>query len=224
MKYFFPHEFNSRNDRKLKLVLCRFGLAGIGLFWCIVEMLYSENGRLPLYDIDLISRELNVSEKDITDLLNLKISDEETLFSSDNKYFWNETVLKKLEIINKKTQAAKNSAAKRWAMQTQCDSNTTAQKEVKELEECLHFGTFQHVNLTKIEYERLFKRFGKEIFNEAIYLLDRWLHKGRGNAKKYIGKNHYAHFRADRWAINEAKKALGIDDKEEQPHKPNWSV
>ena len=56
-KYYFPHEYDSQNDRKLKLVIQKLGVAGIGLYWIIVERLYKENGYLPISDIDLIAFE-----------------------------------------------------------------------------------------------------------------------------------------------------------------------
>ena len=46
--YYFPHDYNARNDPKLQDVLIEHGAAGLGVFWCIVEQLYEQGGELPL--------------------------------------------------------------------------------------------------------------------------------------------------------------------------------
>ena len=60
------------------------------------------------------------------------------------------------------------------------------------------------VNLTSNQYEILSKRYGKELFAHALSILDNWLKSGSPMTAKYIGKNHYAHFRSDGWVVNEA--------------------
>jgi len=63
------------------------------------------------------------------------------------------------------------------------------------------------VNLTSNQYKSLIKRYGGEIVDKAIVLLDNWLDSGSSNAIKYLGKNNYGHFRSDGWVINEAQRA-----------------
>ena len=48
MKEYFSHDYNARNDPKLQEVLCEHGVAGLGVFWAIIENLYEQGGELPL--------------------------------------------------------------------------------------------------------------------------------------------------------------------------------
>lgn len=215
-KYYFPHEFNSQNDRKLKLILHKFGLAGIGLYWCIAERLYCENGYLPISDISLIASELGTTSEFVNELLDLKINNNEKLFDRDEDCFWNNTVLEKIEIINKKTQIARENAQKRWNQQKQpqSDSNAVADSKVsklkttKPIKEYLKLDGLSFINLTQKEYETLIKKYGQDRTITAIKIFDNWLEKKGKTASQYIGKPHYAHFKSDGWIWERADAQL----------------
>ncbi len=64
------------------------------------------------------------------------------------------------------------------------------------------------VNLTSNQYETLLKKYGCKILKTALKILDKWLKSGSPEAVRYVGKNNYAHFRADGWVINEAIRNL----------------
>lgn len=79
----------------------------------------------------------------------------------------------------------------------------------------------EFVNLTEKQYDKLIEKFGDAVTHKAIELLDNWLAKGSPTAKGYIGKNHYAHFRADNWCVKQAQELV----KEQQSQfEPNWSI
>ena len=61
------------------------------------------------------------------------------------------------------------------------------------------------VILTEHQYNTLVERYGKILFQKALSIFDEWL-KTSPVGNKYIGKNNYAHFRADGWVINMAKQ------------------
>ena len=62
------------------------------------------------------------------------------------------------------------------------------------------------VILTPIQYGSLLEKYGYELLQKALFILDNWLKSGSKYAIKYVGKNNYAHFRSDGWVVNEAKK------------------
>jgi len=39
--YYFSHDYNCRNDEKIKRLLRKHGMCGYGIFWSIVEDLYN---------------------------------------------------------------------------------------------------------------------------------------------------------------------------------------
>ena len=86
------------------------GMSGIGLYWCIVECLYENNGYLDLDQINLLAYELRVEKKLIEDLI-----DNYDLFKKNKKSFYSKSVLQRLEKINEISRKNKENANKRWA-------------------------------------------------------------------------------------------------------------
>lgn len=129
--YYFQHDYNARNDPKLQAVMIKYGLAGIGAFWCIVEMLYEQNGTLPITSISSIAYTLHADEEMLKNIV-CKMD----LFECNKKFFWSRSVRKRLGIINEISDIRRKAAEKRWksskksdakAMQMQCKSNAKAQ-------------------------------------------------------------------------------------------------
>lgn len=125
---YFSHDFNARNDIKLKKVIANLGIQGIGLYWCIIECLYENDGYLSFDDIDLLSYELR-TDKDLI----LNLIENFDLFKKNNKNkFYSQSVLNRLEEIESKSRKNRENALKRWnkndtnEMQTESNSNATA--------------------------------------------------------------------------------------------------
>lgn len=129
--YYFQHDYNARNDPKLQAVMIKYGLAGIGAFWCIVEMLYEQDGTLPITSISSIAYTLHADEEMLKNIV-CKMD----LFECNKKFFWSRSVRKRLGIINEISDIRRKAAEKRWksskksdanAMQMQCKSDANAQ-------------------------------------------------------------------------------------------------
>ncbi len=106
--FFFPHDYNARNDRKLIKLVSTHGMAGLGVYWCVVEMLYEEAGYLPI-EYDRITFELRTEY----DLVKSVINDFE-LFQFDEEKFWSETAISRLKLRMDKSEKARNSVLLRW--------------------------------------------------------------------------------------------------------------
>ena len=39
--FYFSHDYNARNDEKIKMLIRKHGMIGYGVFWAIVEDLYN---------------------------------------------------------------------------------------------------------------------------------------------------------------------------------------
>ena len=132
--YYFSHDFNVRTDKKIKLLLKRFGWHGYGLFWAIVEDLYNNANALPL-DYESIAFDLRTD--DIAMLKSI-INDFE-LFENDGCIFWSNSVQRRLDEREERSVKARKSAHIRWenanAMQTHSDGNAIKEKKVKKIKE-----------------------------------------------------------------------------------------
>ena len=129
--YYFSHDYNARNDRKMQRLIMKQGVEGVGIFWCIVEMLYEEGGSMLLSECERIAFELRTDCERINFVLL-----ESELFENDGKTFWSNSVLDRLNKRKEKSAKAKESADKRWAyanaLRLQCDGNAIKDSKPKE--------------------------------------------------------------------------------------------
>ena len=91
--YYFSHDANARHDPKMIRLRSKLGMEGVGIFWCIVEML-RESGdyKLSLNDCDGIAYGLHcrvaIAEAVVKDF---------DLFEIDGDKFWSNTLLQRME-------------------------------------------------------------------------------------------------------------------------------
>lgn len=188
--FYFSHDYNARNDSKIKKLLSKHGYIGYGIYWAIIEDLYNNANALHL-DYQSIAFDLRMDEKVIQSIIK-----DFDLFVFENDIFGSLSVQKRLEERNSKSQKARNSALKRWnnanALQTQSDSNAIKESKVKEKK-----GKESKVNETK---EYVAKK--PLVQPEYVLCIDFWLkefHPGwtfsaqKGKAlKSIIKKIHFS--------------------------------
>jgi len=66
---YFSHDYNSRSDDKIKNLIRKHGVAGYGIFWCIIEDLYNNANALRL-DYDCIAYDLRTDCDIIKSIIN----------------------------------------------------------------------------------------------------------------------------------------------------------
>jgi hypothetical protein len=108
MKEYFSHDYNARNDRKLTNLAMIRKMEGIGVYWCILEMMYENDGILPT-EYARIAFELRTDN----DLIKSVVNDFE-LFIIDGDTFYSESVNSRLKIRTDKSVQARENVQKRW--------------------------------------------------------------------------------------------------------------
>lgn len=106
---YFPHDYNSRNDPKLLKAQMLLGMAGIGIYWCVVELLYEQKGYIEIANIEHIAFNLHITKEDLE-----KILFETSLFEKDAFKIWSNSLLKRIDHIARKSSSASHSASARW--------------------------------------------------------------------------------------------------------------
>ena len=133
--FYFSHDYNARSDPKLIKLRAKYGMEGIGVYWCLIEMLYEQGGEIKTEDIETIAFELRIQHE----LLNSIIKDF-NLFKINSKNFYSASVKNRLTTQKNITKKRKEAALRRWksinkddanAMQMQCNSNAIKRKESK---------------------------------------------------------------------------------------------
>ena len=128
---FLPHDYNARQDPKLIKLQVKHGLEGIGLYWCLVEMLWEQDNFLE-YDTDLIAYTLRTEAELIK-----SVAENFGLFKVENDALSSDAIAKRMAYFDEKSQKAKAAAEMRWqsgrnanAMQTHSERNAI-KKEIK---------------------------------------------------------------------------------------------
>jgi hypothetical protein len=128
--FYFQHDYNARSDKEMMKVRMKMGMRGIGLFWCIVEMLYEENGYLSRSEYERISFELQSNYDDVK-----MVIEEFNLFKIDENKFWSNSVLDRLNKRKLKSEKAKESISYRWnntnVKRPKNDANTIKERKGK---------------------------------------------------------------------------------------------
>jgi hypothetical protein len=161
--FYFSHDYNARNDEKIKRLIRKHGMQGYGVFWSIVEDLYNNANALRM-DYEGIAYDLR-SDSDLV----ASVVNDFDLFIFDGDYFGSNSVQERLDQRNDKSAKARKSANYRWdnanAVQTQSDSNAKKERKGKEIkgkeihiptaEEFLIFckQDMQENNLNYFDYE-----------------------------------------------------------------------
>jgi hypothetical protein len=132
----FPHDVNASRDEKILAMRSDWGCAGYGLYWEIIEYLFSQGGSVKLNTGKSIAlaigedvRRVNRFIKDCIEIYHL--------FDADRSHFWSNRLRSEIEAIKDKTEKARESARQRYHGQgSKSPSNKQLLDSSKESEGC----------------------------------------------------------------------------------------
>lgn len=131
--FYFSHDYNARNDDKIKQLIRKHGMVGYGVYWAIVEDLY-QNANAMRCDCDGIAFDLRVQSDIVHSVLH-----DYNLFIHDGGMFGSASVQRRLDVRNDRSQKARESARKRWgipddanAMQSHSEGIAINESKIKE--------------------------------------------------------------------------------------------
>jgi hypothetical protein len=213
--FYFSHDYNTRNDQKIKKLISKHGYLGYGLFWAIVEDLYNNANALHL-DYDIIAYDLRTTNELVKSIIN-----DFELFVINDGIFGSMSVQKRLDERDAKSKKASESARYRWdknksdanALPTQSDSNAIKEKKVKEIKE-------KEIKVNDIEYRKLkfastlqifLPTYGREVLNEFYGY---WTEPNKSNTKfrQELEKTWDLNRRLERWVSNNYNKGQNLSN------------
>ena len=162
--FYFSHDYNARNDEKIKRLIRKHGMIGYGIFWSIVEDLYNNANALQT-DYDGIAYDLRTDSDVVASVIN-----DFDLFVFDGDFFGSNSVQERLDHRNIKSESARKSASYRWnnanAMQTLSDSNAKKERKGKEIKG-------KEIKEINISFDSFWDLYDKKT-GEKGKLLDKW--------------------------------------------------
>ena len=206
--YYFSHDYNTRNDQKIKKLISKHGYLGYGIFWAIVEDLYNNANALHL-DYDSIAFDLRTTKELVKSIIN-----DFDLFIINDDMFGSMSIQKRLDERDEKSKKARESARYRWdknksdanALQTQSDSNAIKESKGKEIK--VNESKENNIDERKLKFASTLKPFldlyGKEMLND-FYLY--WTEPNKSNTKfkQELEKTWGLERRLSTWSKNDFK-------------------
>ena len=123
-KTYFNHDSSARFDIRVIKLRAKLSYEGYGVFWALLELLFTEENKLCIDDYDTLAFGLQCDPA----ILKQVIEDFD-LFIIEDGCFYSRRLNNQIEEINSKSIKAKESASKRWnnakAMPTHSDSNAS---------------------------------------------------------------------------------------------------
>lgn len=168
MSEYFSHDYNARNDLNMKKLFMGEGLAGIGLYWCIIEMLYEKGGYIDLDYIPIIAFDLRTTDEVVHNVI-----EKYELFDCNNTHFYSNSVLNRLNMRAEKSEKARKSIEARWKkaksknesntneIRPYNESNTIKEKKSKENESKVNKKENKENDLTSNDIENEFNTLWK---------------------------------------------------------------
>jgi hypothetical protein len=118
--YYFSHDSNASNDPKIIAMRSVYGTEGYGRYWLLIEMMREADGyKLEIkskYAFNAYAEHLKCDCNAFASFLHDCIH-EFQLFSSDESYFWSESLFRRMLKANEKSEKARQSAEARWNKQ-----------------------------------------------------------------------------------------------------------
>jgi hypothetical protein len=129
--YYFSHDYNARNDDKIKALIRKHKMVGYGIYWAIIEDLYNNANALRM-DCEGIAFDLRANVEVVKSVLN-----DFDLFIISDQIISSLSVKKRLEKRTEKSVKAKESALVRWgenanALRPQSECNAIKERKGKE--------------------------------------------------------------------------------------------
>ena len=157
----------------------KLGYTAYGVYWGLIEDLYNNDNSI-IFDLELLSYDFRVEES----IINSIIFDFD-LFTVNNSVLSSESIARRLELRDAKSEKARKSVAKRWSKNNDINTNViqkdtnvserntlkeskvkeskVKESKIKEIED-----NHTHLNISELDYDKFVKTYGKSITDDYI--------------------------------------------------------
>lgn len=185
--FYFSHDCNARNDRKMIKVRMKFGWEGYGLYFAIIEvMLEQADFKLKLADVDGLAYEFNTSSDFLMKFITFAMSDAVRLFNSDGESFWSDSFLRRMQKMERvrsaKSKGGSKAMANRWKNKQETTPPPLPPDKKKQPKEP-KTSYAENVTMREKDYQTLVSKHGQEAVQGMIEILDNY--KGAKAGRTY---------------------------------------
>jgi len=136
-KTYFNHDSAARNDYRIIKLRATLGYEGYGVFWAVLELLFTEENKICTSQYDILAYGLQCDP-----IILKQVIEDFDLFVIEDGCFYSRRLNNHIEEINNKSKKAKESVSKRWnntnVIRTYNDSSTSKEEYNKEKKSTLN--------------------------------------------------------------------------------------
>ena len=119
----FKHDINAHEDIKIRKLKRMHGMAAYGVYWELVELMYSKGGTLPESSILDEIMLMGIPEEDAEDMVDSFL--DLGLFRSDGETWTSDRVEEEFSAANSRRENMRALSNKRWGMRSASDTHAT---------------------------------------------------------------------------------------------------
>ena len=174
-------------EENLYKLYTKFGYSALGYYYAIIQELKLNNFTYKLSKLNSLARKLKIKYIILKNFIDecsiIKDNNGITLLSKNNQIFWSKHLFENIiEIKNNDTKKKRG------------------RKKIP-IKKSIKIINAPYVNITEEQLAKLNFKYGTLFIKKAIEILNEWLKANSKEAKKYINKTIYGHFRKDSWLI-----------------------
>lgn len=119
----FKHDINAHEDIKIRKLKRMHGMAAYGVYWELVELMYSKGGSLPGNSIQDEIMLMGIEEDDALDMSETFL--DLGLFTTDGESWFSDRVTEEFSAANSRRENMRALSNKRWGMRSASDTHAT---------------------------------------------------------------------------------------------------
>ncbi len=128
-KTYFNHDSTARNDYRIIKLRAKLGYEGYGIFWALLELLFTEENKLCIDDYETLAYGIQCNSVKVLK----SVIEDFDLFVVEDKCFYSRRLNTQINEINSKSLKASENAKKRWnntdSMQPHTNRNASKVKQ-----------------------------------------------------------------------------------------------
>tara|TARA_R100001163_G_C5067694_1_gene207019 strand:+ start:4801 stop:5565 length:765 start_codon:yes stop_codon:yes gene_type:complete len=203
-KTYFNHDSTARNDYRIIKLRATLGYEGYGVFWAVLELLFTEENKICTSQYDILSYGLQCDPKVLKHVI-----EDFDLFVIEDGCFYSRRLNNQIEEINNKSNKAKESAKKRWnnatAIQSHSKGNASIVKYTTEDKTKVNKSTLKEKELKFQKQINSFKDISTDD-KQNFFLYWSELNKSQTKMRFEMEKTWDLNRRIKRWAANSFNK------------------
>ena len=139
--YYFPHDYNARNDPKILALRSVFGAEGYGVYWMMIERLREQPDyklQVTKYLYNALAMQTQVQKEHLQEIVEACCNDfvegDSPLLVNDGQYIYSSSLLRRMQRVDEISETRREAAQKRWGKKDCQDLASESGTNAKQME------------------------------------------------------------------------------------------